>query len=82
MAMELGLAGRTAIVTGGSKGIGRAIGRGLARLPATAAAVDTGHRDPRVVVARSWRGQLHVAFEQPVTFHPQPDAILVVRAEP
>lgn len=30
MAMELGLAGRTAIVTGGSKGIGRAIARGLA----------------------------------------------------
>lgn len=30
MAMELGLGGRTAVVTGGSKGIGRAIARGLA----------------------------------------------------
>ncbi len=30
MALELGLAGRTALVTGGSKGIGRAIARGLA----------------------------------------------------
>ena len=30
MAMELGLAGRTAVITGGSKGIGRAIARGLA----------------------------------------------------
>jgi NAD(P)-dependent dehydrogenase (short-subunit alcohol dehydrogenase family) len=29
--MELGLAGRTAVITGGSKGIGRAIARGLAR---------------------------------------------------
>jgi NAD(P)-dependent dehydrogenase (short-subunit alcohol dehydrogenase family) len=29
--MELGLAGRTALITGGSKGIGKAIGRGLAR---------------------------------------------------
>jgi len=28
--MELGLAGRTAVITGGSKGIGRAIARGLA----------------------------------------------------
>jgi 3-oxoacyl-[acyl-carrier protein] reductase len=31
VALELGLAGRTALVTGGSKGIGRAIARGLAR---------------------------------------------------
>ena len=31
MALELGLAGRAALITGGSKGIGRAIGRGLAR---------------------------------------------------
>lgn len=31
MALELGLAGRTALVTGGSRGIGRAIARGLAR---------------------------------------------------
>ena len=31
MAMELGLSGRTAVITGGSKGIGRAIARGLAR---------------------------------------------------
>ena len=30
MAMELGLSGRTAVITGGSKGIGRAIARGLA----------------------------------------------------
>jgi len=30
VAMELGLAGRTAVITGGSKGIGRAIARGLA----------------------------------------------------
>jgi 3-oxoacyl-[acyl-carrier protein] reductase len=30
VALELGLAGRTALITGGSKGIGRAIGRGLA----------------------------------------------------
>lgn len=29
--MELGLKGRTAVITGGSKGIGRAIARGLAR---------------------------------------------------
>ncbi len=28
--MELGLSGRTAVITGGSKGIGRAIARGLA----------------------------------------------------
>ena len=31
MAMELGLSGRTAVITGGSKGIGRAIARGLAK---------------------------------------------------
>ncbi len=31
MALELGLKGRTAVITGGSKGIGRAIARGLAR---------------------------------------------------
>jgi len=31
VAMELGLSGRTAVITGGSKGIGRAIARGLAR---------------------------------------------------
>ena len=30
VAMELGLSGRTAVITGGSKGIGRAIARGLA----------------------------------------------------
>ena len=30
MSMELGLKGRTAVITGGSKGIGRAIARGLA----------------------------------------------------
>ena len=30
MAMELGLKGRVAVITGGSKGIGRAIARGLA----------------------------------------------------
>ena len=29
--MELGLSGRTAVITGGSKGIGRAIARGLAK---------------------------------------------------
>src|SRR5262245_25827097 len=29
--MELGLSGRTAVITGGSKGIGKAIGRGLAK---------------------------------------------------
>ena len=28
--MELGLSGRVAVITGGSKGIGKAIGRGLA----------------------------------------------------
>jgi len=31
VALELGLKGRTAVITGGSKGIGRAIARGLAR---------------------------------------------------
>jgi len=31
VALELGLKGRTALITGGSKGIGKAIGRGLAR---------------------------------------------------
>jgi 3-oxoacyl-[acyl-carrier protein] reductase len=31
VAMELGLSGRTAVITGGSKGIGRAIARGLAK---------------------------------------------------
>ena len=33
MSMETGLKGRTAVVTGGSKGIGGAIARGLAYAP-------------------------------------------------